>query len=286
MAKNITPSLNRQRLNNIMRNLLKSIRLFASQGHPNVCYNAQFFRGGKKQNPISKGDIESFSENVRSFITSEEADTVRIEFIDEDSGKTFYTKVMDNLTLDTQDDEDIRQVAAIQSAGLNGYGGLGEAQVTQVNDLIARKVGEERRNDEFMRLGKEVDELRSRNAILEAERDELEASLKAKKDLEFYSGIIGAAFPGLATLMNGSPLAQAAGFLSGATDMSGNVVTQKEPVNEDVSSISALVSEFCANLNTQEASAIHLLFMAFEADRSKIQSALHYITAAPPMQAA
>jgi hypothetical protein len=284
MVKNTTPSINRQRLNNMMKNLLKSIRLFASQGHPNVCYNAQFFRGGKKQNPISKGDIESFSENVRSFITSEEADTVRIEFIDEDSGKTFYTKVMDNLMLDTQDEGDVRLVAALPSAGLSGYNGLGEAQVTQVNDLITRKVSEERRNDEFMRLGKEVDELRSRNVLLEAERDELEASLKAKKDLEFYSGIIGAAFPGLATLMNGTSLAQAAGFLSGTTDMNGNAVTQKEAVNEDVNSISALVSEFCTTLNTQEASAVHLLFMAFEADRSKIQSALHYITTAAPPQ--
>jgi hypothetical protein len=135
-----------------------------------------------------------------------------------------------------------------------------------------------------MRLGKEVDELRSRNALLETEKDELAASLKAKKDLEFYSGIIGAAFPGLATLMNGTPLAQAAGFLSGTTDMNGNTIAQQEAASEDISSISALVSEFCATLNTQEASAIHLLFMAFEADRSKIQSALHYITTATPLQ--
>ena len=282
MAKKATPSLNRQRLNNMMKHLLKTIRLFASQGHPNVCYNAQFFRGGKKQNPITKGEIESFSDNVRSFITSEDADTVRIEFIDEDTGKTFYTKVLDELILEGEEPEEEEQVKAAPinnntNNGSTGFNGLGEAQVREMNDIIGRRLGEERRNDEFTKMSQELTELRSKAAALEAEKEELEVSLTAKKQLEFYSGIIGAAFPKLAPLFVGTPLAQAAGFLNGTNDITGAAVQPKAP-DDEVTSISSLVSEFCETLNTQEASAIHLMFMAFEADRSKIQSALHYIS--------
>ncbi len=290
MAKKATPSLNRQRLNNMMKHLLKTIRLFASQGHPNVCYNAQFFRGGKKQNPITKGEIESFSDNVRSFITSEDADTVRIEFIDEDTGKTFYTKVLDELMLEGEELEEEEQVKAQpvntnNTNGSTGFNGLGEAQVREMNDIIGRRLSEERRNDEFTKMSQELTELRSRAASLEAEKEELEVSLKAKKELEFYSGIIGAAFPKLAPLFVGTPLAQAAGFLNGTNDLKGAAVPPRAP-DDEVTSISSLVSEFCETLNTQEASAIHLMFMAFEADRSKIQSALHYISVggpAPPL---
>lgn len=289
MAKKATSSLNRQRLNNMMKHLLKTIRLFASQGHPNVCYNAQFFRGGKKQNPITKGEIESFSDNVRSFITSEDADTVRIEFIDEDSGKTFYTKVLDELMLESDEPEEEQQVKAAPvnnnaNNGASGFNGLGEAQVREMNDIIGRRLSEERRNDEFTKMTQELNELRGKAATLEAEKEELEVSLKAKKELEFYSGIIGAAFPKLAPLFVGTPLAQAAGFLNGTNDITGAAVSQSAP-DDDASSISSLVSEFCETLNTQEASAIHLMFMAFEADRSKIQSALHYISTGgtPPL---
>jgi uncharacterized small protein (DUF1192 family) len=283
MAKKASHSINRQRLNNMMKHLLKTIRLFASQGHPNVCYNAQFFKSGKKQNPITKGEIETFSDNIRSFITSEEADTVRIEFIDEDTGKTFYTKVLDELTLEGANDpeEEVKPTpVAAATQNSSSFNGFGEAQVREMNDIIGRRLSEERRNDEFTRMSQEVTELRDRAAALEAEKEELEASLHAKKQLEFYSGIIGAAFPKLAPLFVGTPLAQAAGFLNGTNDLTGAPVAQAAPraPNDEASSIASLVSEFCETLNTQEASAIHLMFMAFEADRSKIQSALHYIT--------
>ena len=278
-------TLNTNRLNNLLRGIQKSIDLFESQGHTDVYFTAQFFRGGKKQNSIERGDLPNFAKGIRTYVTSEEADSARIEFFDDSSGKSIYSKAISELRSGDPAAKEV-QVADTTGEGLNGYSGLGEAQVRQVNDLIARRVDEERRNDEFQRLNREVDELRTKYAALEIERDELEASVAAKKGIEFYSTLVGAAFPGLAPLLTGTPLAQAAGFLAGTSDIKGNALPAKEAASEDGSSIAAMVNEFCHTLNSQEASAVHLLFTAFETDRSKIQSALHYITTTSPTQTA
>ncbi len=89
----------------------------------------------------------------------------------------------------------------------------------------------------------------------------------------------------MAPLLAGTPLASAAGFLSGISD-NKEVPLTEERGNDDSESISVMVAEFCNTLNAQEASAVHLLFMAFEADRSNIQSALHHITTTTPKLAA
>ena len=115
----------------------------------------------------------------------------------------------------------------------------------------------------------------------------MDVKLKAKSEIEFYSGIIGTAFPALAPLFHGTPLAQAAGFLAGTGNEEDKPAPQSTPPGEkeESQSIASLISEFCATLNAQELGAIHLLFMAFEADRNKIQSALHHVTGVAPVQA-
>ena len=271
-------TLNKHRLNNLLRGIQTSISLFDSQGHTDVYFTAQFFRGGRKQNCIERGDLLSFAKQVRTYIQSEEADSARIEFFSEGSGKSIYSKAMNDLRI-SEDAATAVQQAALIPAGLNGFAGLGEAQVAE---MVDKKVAEQRRNDEFQRLNKEVDELRAKVETLTTEKTELEATIEAKNNLEFYSGIVGAAFPGLSTLFNGTPLAQAASFLSGTAGGSEKVLPEGEQSNDDAQSVAALVSEFCATLNAQEQASIHLLFMAFESDRSRIQAALHYITSAAP----
>lgn len=244
-------------------------------------FTAQFYRAGRKQNGIERGDILSFGKQVRTYIASEEADAARIEFFSESTGKSIYSKSLNDLRVGDASATG-EQAVGVAPVGL-GYAGLGEAQVTE---LINRKVAEERRNDEFQRLNKELDELRAQNESLKEEKGDLEAKMKAKSEIEFYSGIIGAAFPGLVPLFNGTPLAQAAGFLAGTVEgAEEKVAAQGEPPceEEDAQSIASLISEFCATLNRQETGAMHLLFMAFEADRNKIQSALHHVTGTAPV---
>lgn len=277
-------TLNKHRLNNLLRGIQTSINLFESQGHTDVYFTAQFYRGGRKQNGIERGDIHSFGKQVRTYIASEEADAARIEFFSESTGKSVYSKALNDLRIGSAAASG-EQPTVVAPTGL-GYAGLGEAQVTE---LINRKVAEERRNDEFQRLNKEADELRAQNESLKEKNGDLEAKMKARGEIEFYTGIIGAAFPGLTPLFAGTPLAQAATFLAGTGEgVEGSGATQGafSGGKEDAQSIASLISEFCATLNPQELGAIHLLFMAFEADRSKIQSTLQHVTGMAPVQVA
>lgn len=278
MAKKI----NNQRLTNLLNGMQKSIDLFPSQGYADVYFKAQFLRGSRKQNCIDRGDISSFAGQIRTYVRSEDADTVRIEFIDEQTGKSIYSKVLTDLSPDGMSGAQQAEKPA-EAPGLGGYYGLGEAQV---NALIDKRVGEARMQDDYQRATRELDELRSLNAALEEEKEELEATLKAKKDTEYYMGIIGTVFPGLATILQGTRLANAASFLAGTTDMSGNALPAAQPEEGSESAeLTAMLGEFCKGLTTQELASVHLLFIAFEKDRAQIARALHFITTQTPSQA-
>lgn len=275
-------STNKQRLTNLLRSMQKSIDLFQAQGYSDVYFTAQFLRGGRKQNGIERGDVGSFATQIRTYVSSEDADAVRIEFIDESTGKSIYSKVLNDLRL--VDEEDNKSGSAKSSSnGLNGFNGLGEAEF---NSLVDQRVEVKEQQKEFVRISNENGELRSKAETLTAEKEELEAELKAKKDTEYYMGIIGTVFPGLASLFQGTRLANAASFLAGTTDFQGNALPQaKEAGDSETSTIAAIVSEFCNTLSLQEAGIIHLLFMAFEKDRGQMQRALQFISQQTPATA-
>jgi hypothetical protein len=204
---------------------------------------------------------------------------MNVEVFEESTGKSIYRKKFSNLYV--QSDTLAQLELPTQAfAGFGGYGGLGEAEV---NSIVDKRVNEARRQDDFERMNKELDTLRSKAVVLEAEKEELEATLKAKRDAEYYMGIIGAAFPGLAPLFTGTPLAQAANFLAGTPDTVGNALPAAQEDSDEAKSIAAMVGEFCDTLTSQEASAIHLLFMGFEKDRGQIQRALQFVTTQAPV---
>jgi hypothetical protein len=271
---------NRRRLTAMLAGIQKSIDMFATQGITNVHFTAQFLKNGKKQNGILRGDPNNFQAQIRTYVQSEEADTVKVEFVDELSGKTIYNKVLTELQLASSAKSESRQEES-QSAetGLGGYNGLGEAQV---NALVDKRVEARERETDYLRTKKELEELQRKYEQLEGEYDEVEETLKAKKETEYYMGIIGAAFPGLAPLFAGTPLAQAANFLAGTSDLNGAALpAATESTNPEADSLVGMMSEFCRRLSTQQISAIHLLFMAFEKDEANIQRALQTITTTP-----
>ena len=277
----MSESINKQRLTNLLKGVQKSIDLFEEQGHTNVYFNAQFFKDGKKQNGIERGDVASFSKQIRTYVFSEEAASVKIEFIDESSSKTFYTKVLDNLTLSAES-EKAKPTGTSGLLGTGDYDGLGATQIMQVNSLVEKKVTEERRNDEFNRLNTETVELREKVKILTAEKEELAAEIAAKSDVERYMGIIGTIFPGLAAVFQGTRFANLATTLAGTTDMSGKALPKAgEGADEETQSIATMVGEFCDTLNAQEAGIVHMLFMAFEKDRGQMKRAFDFISQTP-----
>lgn len=219
---------------------------------------------------------------MRTYVTSEDADAARVEFYSERSGKCIYAKALNDLRK-SEGAEITAAQPAIVPIGLGGFAGLGEAQL---NDLVDRKVTEHRRIDELQRMVKELEEKNQKIEELKEKNLELESKIKAKSEIEFYSGILGTAFPGLARMLNGTPLGQAATFLAG-TGEEGTEQGQQESTatNEDAQSLAELITEFCKTLNAQESASIQLLFMAFESDKSKIQATLNYVTATAPSEA-
>lgn len=199
---------------------------------------------------------------------SEDADSARIEFIDELTGKTIYSKALTDLRKAENKPEATKRHAVPDA--VNRYAGLGEAEIAK---LVDKRVTERQQQDDFIRLGKEVNELRAKNEQLIDANYELEAKVRLKSQLEFYSGIIGTAFPGLAAMLSGTPLAQAANFLAGAES-----ATSKAPDEPEEKGIAAMIAEFCQTLNEQERSVIELLFITLEKDKTKIQRVLQFVT--------
>lgn len=270
-------NINTKRLNNLLNGIQRSIELFQSQGYTDVYFTAQFLKSGRKQNGIERGDIETFSTQIRTYVKSEDADSVKLDFVDCNSGKCIYSKSLHNLKASeiVQDP----QRPTTNTPGLAGFNGLGEAEF---NKLVDQRVEVKERHNEFIRIGKENEELRSRNEALMAENEELDATLKAKKETEYYMGIIGTVFPGLAPLFQGTALANTATFLAGTTDLHGQALSQSsENTNNEARSVGAMVSEFCNTLSVQEAGVVYLLFTAFEKDRTQIQRALQFISQTP-----
>lgn len=277
----MSTTVNQKALNSAAKILATQIKTLEAQGYEDMYFSAQFFSGGKKQNGIERGDVTKISKQVRDYVKSEEADTMNVEVFEESTSKSIYRKKFSNLYAQGERATQ-HELPARGFAGLGGYSGLGEAEV---NAIVDKRVTEARRQDDFQRLNQEVETLRSKATSLEAEKEELQATLNAKKETEYYMGIIGAAFPGLAPLFAGTPLAQAANFLAGTSDMNGNALPPRQETSSETQSIATMVSEFCETLNTQEVSAVHLLFMAFEKDKNQIQRALQIITTQTPATA-
>jgi hypothetical protein len=266
-----------KRLNNLLAGIQKSIDLFEGQGYTDVYFTAQFLRGGKKQNGIERGDVGGFLTQIRAYVKSEEADTVKLDFIDERTGKSIYSKSLTGLRNESKDEAQPK--SSNGGNGLGGFNGLGEAEF---NRLVDQRVEVKERNNEFIRIKQENEALRSRNETLTEEKEELTAEIKAKKDLEYYMGIVGTVFPGLSALFQGTRIANVATMLAGTTDVNGNALPAAQTSNDsETQSIAAMVSEFCNTLSVQEAGIVHLLFMAFEKDRSQMQRALQFISQTP-----
>lgn len=242
----------------------KMIKTFPKQGHNKVTFNAMFYRNGKRLNSIDQAVIENFSQLVRSYDKSENPDKVKIEFKDVETGTLIWAKTFEW----TDVDEEIPK-------SLSGYSGLGEAEV---NDLVQRKFSEMERSRELERLTTELQRINAINEELEFQVQDMQHSLEAKKQVEYYSNIIGMALPGLAKFFTNSPVGSAFNFLAG-TDQEkimeqssdGTKDTQRETILE-------MIISFVQTLDNQELGTIYLMLSEIEKDRTNIQKILQFIT--------
>jgi len=246
----------------------KMIKTFPKQGHNHVVFNAVFYRNGKKLNGIDQAAVENFSALVRSYDKSENPDKVKVEFKDQDSNLLIWSKTFEWHDVDDE----------IQKP-FSGYSGLGEAEV---NDLVQRKFSEMERSKELERMSSELTRLQALNEELEFQMQDMQNSLDAKKQVEYYTNIIGMALPGLAKFFTNSPIGTAMNFLAGNGETDKGIATPKPDTQDQGDgqrdTILEMISAFCNTMTNQELGTMYLLLTEIEKDRGNLQRILHFIT--------
>jgi hypothetical protein len=242
----------------------RKIKTFPKQGHNKVTFNAMFYRNGKRLNSIDQAVIENFSPLVRSYDKSENPDKVKVEFKDVETGMLIWAKTFEW----TDVDEELPK-------SLAGYAGLGEAEV---NELVQRKFSEMERSRELERLTTELQRINAINEELEFQVQDMQNSLEAKKQVEYYSNIIGMALPGLAKFFTNSPVGTAFNFLAGTNEEKSNEKPLGDASDSQRETILEMITTFVQTLDNQELGTIYLMLSEIEKDRSNIQKILQFIT--------
>ena len=256
--------MNKRKIYNVTSACAKLIKTFAKQGHTNVVFNALFYRNGKKLNSIENAAIANFSPLVISYDKSENPDKVKIEFKSADDNILIWSKVFEFHDADAE-----------LPKSLSGFNGLGEAEV---NELVQRKFSEMERSKELERLSSELTKAQALNDELQYQVSDMQASLDAKKQIEYYSSVIGMALPGLAKFFTGTPVGTAINFLSGADESTAQLEAGKEKDPNQRDAFLELIQTFCNGLSNQELGTMYLLLSEIEKDKAVLKTILDLIT--------
>ena len=143
------------------------------------------------------------------------------------------------------------------------------------------------RSKELERMSSELQRLQSENEELEFQMQDMQNTLDAKKQVEYYSNIIGMALPGLAKFLSNSPMGAAMNFLAG-TEQDGKSVEQgkdadSEPKDSQRDTILEMILAFCKTMNDQELGTLYLMLSEIEKDRGNLQRILQFITQTQPI---
>lgn len=249
-------------MNESCKDMLKHIK---ERGFEDVVFNAVFYQGNKKMNSIERGHIIHFDKVMKTYMKTENPDRVKIEFWDNEKNALIWGNSYK-----------IEQQPDIELPANTNFQGLGELEV---NDLVQRKYSELERKKKIESLSEELEKAKQEIEELQFELQDKQATLDAKKQIEYYSSIIGMALPGLAKLLTGTPVATAVNFLAGTDEQQAieSTTLKSSPTNQR-ESIIEMMREFSEQLNNQELGTLYLLFIELEKDRDNIQRILTHIT--------
>jgi hypothetical protein len=115
---------------------------------------------------------------------------------------------------------------------------------------------------------------------------DMQNTLDAKKQVEYYSNIIGMALPGLAKFLTNSPMGAAMNILAG-TEQDGKPIeqgkdTETEPKDSQRDTILEMIMSFCKTMSDQELGTMYLMLSEIEKDRGNLQRILQFITQTQP----
>ena len=138
------------------------------------------------------------------------------------------------------------------------------------------------RSKELERMSSELTRLQALNEELEFQVQDMQNSLDAKKQVEYYTNIIGMALPGLAKFFTNSPIGTAMNFLAGNGETDKGITTPKPDTQDQGDgqrdTILEMISAFCNTMTNQELGTMYLLLTEIEKDRGNLQRILHFIT--------
>jgi hypothetical protein len=248
------------RLYNISSTIKAAIKAQKMQGYETLFCSAALYRKGKRLNSIEKADTRNFSRLMLSYVRSEDPDKMKIE-LRGDQEELLWSKTFN---LEPED----MALQGVQSEST----GLGEAEVSE---MVNKKLQDIRRNEELEDLRSTRDQLEQENEQLQKQLGELEDTLSAKKNIEYYSNIIGMALPGLAKMLNGSPFGGALGMLAGSSE---DPETPKREEGNQRQAIVDLVAEFLQTLDDAQLGQIYLVFVELSNNPALIPELLSKIS--------
>jgi FtsZ-binding cell division protein ZapB len=252
----------KNKLYGITKQVRNAIKAQAIQGYESVLCSAHLSRRGKKLNGIDKAAPENFSKLMRDFVASEEPDKMRVE-LRGDKEEILWSKTYQ---LDIEPE--------IQMPANEEFRGLGQAEVTE---LVNQKLQEIRRSDELEELRSYRDDLENENNQLKSQLQELEGIVDAKKNIEYYSNIIGLALPGLAKMLNKTGLGGTLGMLAGIEDQ--QVATGDAPKEKGQrETIIDLVTEFMQGLDDAHLGHLYLVFVELSNNPALIGTLLSHLS--------
>jgi hypothetical protein len=152
--------------------------------------------------------------------------------------------------------------------------------------MVQRKFNEMERQKTLEQLQQELQQQKELNEELQFQVTDLQTTLDAKKQVEYYSNIIGMAMPGLAKFLTNTPVGTAMSFLAGTEEKdkekkeldANEKEENKDAQNDQRQGIISLITEFCSTLTNQELGTLYLLFIELEKDKENIQRILKFIT--------
>ena len=248
------------------RGAIKRLKL---EGHEELTFSAKLTRRGEKLNGVTRAATDHFSQLLRESIRSEDPDRVFVQFYDE-HGTELWAKSF---------------ALEVETSVLNGPTalqprGLGEAEV---NHLVEVRMQELRREEELTDLRKACDTLEKENEALQKQLSEAEDVLEAKKNVEYYSNIIGLALPGLAKMLGRSPLGATLGMLAGAeVEPPAEAAGTGQEARGQRDAIIDLVLEFMRSLPDEQLGSLYLVFVELSNNPNLITEVLATVTARPP----
>lgn len=216
----------------VIRNCRKTLQSLKMQGFELIVFTALLYQNGKKLSSIEKANTEYFAELMRSYDKSEEPDKVKVEFRNSENNSLLWSKAF---LL-----SDARHKPILPN---NPSTGLGKAEI---DEIIGRKIADYRQVKEAELLSTQVEELRAENEGLKGELKVAKARLDAKKQMEYYAGLLGIALPVITSAIGKIQAKTASNALSGAPDGMPKAKTAK--FSDHKASIIQLINEHMQSL--------------------------------------